>query len=466
MKKEASSKEAPDGTTEASTGEDENLRQSLLQAGEFHLDFDLLDDEDRTSSSDMIRRASTLRRWKSAVSAVKSVKDYEKGEADMLRRVLIETEVIALKRTSEGFNEINFTIGVLNCFLISYVIGAYPQHLWLLYLLESCYHIPRKFYNMWHAKVSWQSFIVHIYFVIDLLIYPIMSYLQPLNQALYYLDFCWCMNFLCIVFLALVVFTDVVGYSVEEDIRTTFMKAAMGGACGVLLSTNIALPFVACVFHDVNSMTALFIHLMPPMVMYTFMWHSDAILESWPKVFSFDSYIHDIRYFGGTDSAAACATAMYMTWWVLYASFILLGGINLPRKYKSNGEDAHPKWDTVFHSTMRQGTCIAIGKAFRGRSKKESLKLCEENDFDTIDFFIYMMFHMILALAAIYIIGYACFSHKYFHLSALGTSAVVAVIRGARRYTYYSTKMYARGLRKQFAHLIAEEGKEGYSRLT
>ena len=46
MKKEASSKEAPDGTTEASTGEDENLRQSLLQAGEFHLDFDLLDDEE------------------------------------------------------------------------------------------------------------------------------------------------------------------------------------------------------------------------------------------------------------------------------------------------------------------------------------------------------------------------------------------------------------------------------------
>ena len=154
MNKEASSKEAPDGTTEAS-GEDENLRQSLLQAGEFHLDFDLLDDEDRASSSDMIRHASssTLGKWKAAVSAVKSVKDYEKGEADMLRRVLIEMEVIALKRTSEGFNEINFTTGVLNCFLISYVIGAYPQHLWLLYLLESCYHIPRKFYNMWHAKV-------------------------------------------------------------------------------------------------------------------------------------------------------------------------------------------------------------------------------------------------------------------------------------------------------------------------
>ena len=55
--------------------------------------------------------------------------------------VLKETEVIALKRSNEGFNEINFTTGVLNCFLIVYIVGAYPQHLWLLYFIESFYMV-------------------------------------------------------------------------------------------------------------------------------------------------------------------------------------------------------------------------------------------------------------------------------------------------------------------------------------
>ncbi len=90
--------------------------------------------------------------------------------------------------------------------------------------------------------------------------------LKPrLNQAFYYLDFCWCMNFLGLFSLAALVIYDLLGSNVEEDARKPMFKAFMGVTCGVLLAANIALPFVACVFHDVNTMTGLFIHLMPPM---------------------------------------------------------------------------------------------------------------------------------------------------------------------------------------------------------
>lgn len=300
--------------------------------------------------------------------------------------------------------------------------------------------IPRKFQNMWRTK--------------------------PLNEALYYLDFCWCMNFLGIFFMAVLVFCEVADFAVEEDTRKAFFKAALGIACGVLLAANIALPFVACVFHDVNTMTGLFIHLMPPMVMYTFWWHTDGIMSSWPNIFNF-SYMDEIRYFGGMSSVAGCAGGLYFLWWIFYTSFMLLLGINLPKKFKTNGEEANPKWDTVFHSTMRQGVCIPIGIFFRGRKKADSLKQMEENDFDTIDFFIYMAFHMISALGAICTIGYGCFSNKYFHQSMLAGSVVLAVVRGAKRYTYYSTKMYTRTLRKQFGHIIADDnGKGGYSPMT
>lgn len=54
-------------------------------------------------------------------------------------------------------------------------------------------------------------------------------------------------------------------------------------SCGVLMGANIILPFVACLFHDVNTMTGLFIHLMTPLVMYTFMWNSSDIKTAWPN---------------------------------------------------------------------------------------------------------------------------------------------------------------------------------------
>lgn len=418
-----SSKVAPESTTESSD-EELKLRQSRLQISGYGFDEWSLDDDSQSQDQKIYDS------------------HFKRGEEETIRKVLNETEVIALKRTSEGFNEINFTLGVLNCFFISYLIGAYPQHLWLLYFIESFYMIPRKFQIMWRAK--------------------------PLSEALYYLDFCWCMNFLAIVFLAVLVLCEVVGSAVEEDTRKAFLKAALGIACGVLLGANIALPFVACVFHDVSTMTGLFIHLMPPMVMYTFCWHTDEIISSWPNVFNF-TYMDEIRYFGGLSSVAGCAGCLYFLWWIFYTSFMLLLGINLPKKFKSNGQEANPKWDTVFHSTMRDGVCITIGN-LRGRKKADSLKQMEENDFDAIDFFIYMALHMIAALGSICTIGYGCFSNKYFYLSMLAGSTALAVVRGAKRYTYYSTKMYSRTLRKQFGHILADDNDSGskseYSQMT
>jgi len=175
----------------------------------------------------------------------------------------------------------------------------------------------------------------------------------------------------------------------------------------------------------------------------------------------------EIRYFGGISSVAGCAGRLYFLWWIFYTSFMLLLGISLPKKFKSNGQEANPKWDTVFHSTMRDGFCIHIGQYLRGRKKADSLKQMEENDFDTIDFFIYMALHMIAALGSVCTIGYGCFSNKYFHVSMLAGSTVLAVVRGAKRYTYYSTKMHSRTLRKQFAHIIADaNGKGEYFRMT
>lgn len=444
-----------------------NLRSSLLMTQDWNLDVDDDSSDDYTEKEGLVAlytSTNTKEKFQSLVRSAVKHESFKKGEAETVRRVLEQIELVSLKRSSEGFNNRNFSIGVLNCFLICWMLGAYPENIWLLYLFQAYYMIPRKFYNMWHAK--------------------------PLNQALYYLDFCWFTNFFAMATLTAIILSNTLGLTINDEVRAVVFKAGLGVFCGVLVCANLVLPFVACLFHDVNTMTGLFIHLMvshstfclcycfaeiltnsslqPPVVMYTFVWYHDAIIEAWPSLFNL-SYLQDgMTYFGGADSIATYSTAFYFTWWVLYVCFMLGGGgIDLPKKFKPDGTPANPKYDTVFHSSMRDGMCNFFGKIFRGRSRAESLALMETNMFDKVDFCLYMIAHMIASLSGIYVSGYLCYKSRFFFRLMLGASIVVAVVRGANRYTYYTTKMYSRVLRKEFAEQLSHgEVKEGYSRFT
>ena len=89
----------------------------------------------------------------------------KKGEAVTIRKVLTAVQNHEQQRMHEGFNELNFSVGVLNSMLVAYVFGNFPEHFWLLWLLEAAALIPRKIWQNWHAK--------------------------PLREVLYYVDYCW-----------------------------------------------------------------------------------------------------------------------------------------------------------------------------------------------------------------------------------------------------------------------------------
>lgn len=199
------------------------------------------------------------------------------------------------------------------------------------------------------------------------------------------------------------------------------------------------------------------------MVVYTFMWNTNEIRTCWPTIFHL-TYMDEIEFFptmklGGV---VGNAVGLYLIWCIPYIVYMLvLDGIDLPRKFQRDGVTPnHPKWDTVFHSTMRQGVCVAIGKVFRGRSKSESLKLNEDNNFDRTDFIIYMLLHLIASVASIFVIAYPCFTSQRFHLSVIAFAMFLAVTRGANRYTYYTTKMYSNSLRREFASILEESKDE------
>jgi hypothetical protein len=55
-----------------------------------------------------------------------------------------------------------------------------------------------------------------------------------------------------------------------------------------------------------------------------------------------------------------------------------------------------------------------------------------------------------MSIFAIVVLGYLCYSYQTAHGSLLILLAVLVAFRAAKRYTYYTTSMYSRMLRKHF----------------
>lgn len=365
------------------------------------------------------------------------------AEIRLLQSALEEVDRIAAKRMADGLNEINFTIGVVNTMLVVFVLGVYPEHFWLLYLIEGLYLLPSRFIANTRTK--------------------------PLNSALFFLDFCWVMNALALVILAVFALESAIGISGNEAIHRQIFLAAVGIACGPLLGATAVLPFCCLMFHDANTLAGFYIHMFPPCVMYTFVWHAAEIKEAWPSIFFLD-YLGEIQFFPSSGEKwplalgyiAGNAVVLYAAWWVLYLVFMLAIGMDLPRydRRRKDGTNITPKYDTCFHNFERAGLAIMMGSILWQRRKETSKEQMENNHYEVKDLFAYMFAHAVAAFSSIFMLGYPCYHSQKVHVSFLLFVAIVTTWRGAQRYTYYTTAMYGKAIRKRFAHLIDEENQK------
>jgi hypothetical protein len=247
---------------------------------------------------------------------------------------------------------------------------------------------------------------------------------------------------------------SLLGHSFPEQVHKQLFLAAVGISCGPLIGACLVLPFVCLLFHDIQTMADLFIHIFPPMLMYTLRWHADIIRETWPSVFYLD-YMGDVTFVSGSGSrsgVASNAIALYMIWFVCYSIWMLVIGLHLPRRDGDPGRT--PTYDTVFHSLMRGGLCILIGSSLWGRPKDISVLHMQANHFEVRDFGAYMGAHAVVCIASVFVLGYPCFSSQAIHGGMLVLVTAVTTHRGARRYTYYTTTMYGKMVRNHFADLM------------
>ena len=357
---------------------------------------------------------------------------YREGSKEAIERVLAEVEKESEKRIRYGFSELNFTLGVLNCFFLIFMFCVYPQNLWIVYIAQALFLFPAKFRIMIKAK--------------------------PLNQAFYYFDLCWFMNFVGVGAFILL-FTEKGGLS--DEFRKQLFYGAYGIACGPLLGATIVLPFVSLVFHHLESMTDVFIHFFPPMLFYILRWEAQEVRDAWPDAFGLD---YNVVFWPTNGTFTNCvfgnSILFYLAWFVPYTIWQILIGLDLPRTNRqtklSDGSPAPTVYDTVFHSTMRNGLCVVMGKYLWNRPEEASLGQVRTNDFEMRDFYAYMIAHAIATLASFIFSAYPCYLSKAVHGGFLCLLTCICTYRGAMRYTYYSTKMYSKLIRTRFTEEINE----------
>ena len=389
------------------------------------------------SSTKTTKVTNVSKETKDAIRA-KTLLEYQKGQQEALQVIVNRITEIEKHTRLKGMKEWRFTIGLVNCLLIAYVFGAYPGYFWILYLVESTFWITSKFRKMYDAK--------------------------PLSEIFYYFDFCWMMNFLGIFLFTMFAFrwdyTHIAEPETVAELRKQLFLASFGIACGPIFLAAMALPFVAFLFHDTNTMTNLVIHILPSMLNYVLRWQPETMKEAFPNLFDLDYVLREedeilaeIPFWqnpfeGG--SVGRNAIIVYMMWWIPYTVWMLCIGLKLPTSYP----DGHktPKYDTVFHSLWRGSPCILVGKKIWNRPKEVSQEQTKYDNFEIRDFMLYDSGHMIACLSlGIMTLANLAYRNSTVHGCLISIAVCICARRGASRYTYYATAMYGNKIRKEFS---------------
>eukprot|EP00439_Symbiodinium_sp_Y106_P029151 s7080_g3.t1 len=321
-------------------------------------------------------------------------------EVELVQRCLGAVEERARKLEDQGMTKKNFVFGVANSLFVAWSFGALPGYFWIVYIMEVCVLLPIRWRKMINASPK---------------------------QHLYWLDFCWMANFFGVfLLLALMV------CSIPPGIQRWCMCASWGLGTGTLLCATTALGN-ALLFHDLDNVCAVLIHLFPSLVMYELGWKRGDVHAAWPRIFL------QCNFFESLDPMEIISNAclVYGVWFLLYVSWLLAFGLRCPKH----------GYDTIFHWAMRGSAGSVVAKILR-RQPEVHATYAESNDFPREYVFVYMALHAASVLVSIPV-SLLCYASQWIHVSLCACVVLSTIYNASARYTFYMVKSYTVALKKE-----------------
>lgn len=346
---------------------------------------------------------------------------YTRGISDAIKTVLQRVDEKATKRSDDGFNEFNFTVGVANCFVVTVMFAAYPQHFWIVFIIQS---YATLIIRMWSS-----------------------TKVKPLSCVLFTLDFSYVNTLLCSIFFTYIALKGASGSVTEWE--TEFQKHAFlsfyGTTTGpIIVTTGI---FGILMFHQSRHISFCLLLILPVLLFFTLRWYRDEVVEAWPKVFH--ALPQDITYWPNKDmffgTVFGNSFTLYIMWYMPFFIWQWYTGIDLARtnrkKKLPNGDPAPTIFDTPLHYNMR----LFVHKFNRfcwKRPQQDINMKIQTNDWGCRELIIFMICNVLTNLFSFTIIGWPCSHSMHVHVGIFFLLFCLCTWRGARRYKYYSTSMY------------------------
>jgi hypothetical protein len=282
-----------------------------------------------------------------------------------------------------GMSQTKFAVGVCNALATAFVIGRWPEHYFILMILKS------------------------------LIILPAITVKYSLSRKqLYLLDFCWATNFLvcslsvCILFILFSPAPPFSDVHLEQGWLLFFMLGTGPLGWSVVATGN------ALIFHSIDHMGVLFIHVAPMLAAWCVRWHGPAFHAAYPGLTAATPHAnHDVW------SLVLPATVFYGAWWLPYTIWLLVDGIHQPARGNKTVFTSFQPMVQKYSGVTSTAGCAAV----------------------------YMAGHAI-AVNCTFFVAILAYRVYWLHTAFGVAMLLVAVSNGASRYNHYLLNVYQKRL--------------------
>jgi len=230
-----------------------------------------------------------------AVSQTKLlVPDSSEEEWLGLRRAIEEVKATSKKMAAEGLSQVAFFVGVVNIAVTGFVLGRYPEYIWVLYVFKVLTYIPA-----WFIEVT-----------------------KRFNASLWVLDFCWVSNISLGSYMLL---NLLMGERIPAEVQRWAFNWFFATALGPLSWAALALQN-GLIFHSIERTASLFIHFTPSMVAWTLRWSPELMTRTWPGHFT-----EEMLAMADLGDIYRAGITAYTIWITLHAAWLLSVGVDAPK---------------------------------------------------------------------------------------------------------------------------------------